>query len=282
MVALDMDGTFLNSHKAISEENKAAVQEWATRGAKIVLASGRMVPALQQVEAELGVDCYTLGYNGAQCAKPQSEAHELVFDAPVPLEVTKKIIAFCKEGNHYANLYINGKLYGVRNESRQSLPDTYGSMNSCTYTFLDSYEDAMAIGAPSKVLVIARSEEERNEIHEKAIPLFAGEPVKMTRTHSYTTLIRQDYLEFTHKTVNKGTGLRKLCAAIGVDIAHTVAFGDADNDAEMLEVAGYGICMRGGSELAQRLASGHVSRWNNDDHAVAKELDVLAKQLDAK
>ena len=67
-----------------------------------------------------------------------------------------------------------------------------------------------------------------------------------------------------------------MCSVLGIDQSEVVAFGDGENDLEMLRFAGTGICMAQGTESAKRAASSHVSKWSNDESAVAKELMLLA------
>jgi hydroxymethylpyrimidine pyrophosphatase-like HAD family hydrolase len=58
-------------------------------------------------------------------------------------------------------------------------------------------------------------------------------------------------------------------------LEQVVAFGDADNDIEMLRMAGRGICMAQGTEEAKSAASSHVSAYTNDENAVAREINAL-------
>ena len=74
--------------------------------------------------------------------------------------------------------------------------------------------------------------------------------------------------------MNKGTGLESLCQALGVPIERAIAFGDADNDLEMLQIAGQSICVAQGTSGAKEAAK-KVSEFTNDQHAVAKELSLL-------
>ena len=68
LIALDMDGTLLNSEKAISERNRAAIAVARKKGVYVVLASGRPYEGMQKYLQQLGMtgeDDYVLCYNGA-------------------------------------------------------------------------------------------------------------------------------------------------------------------------------------------------------------------------
>lgn len=59
-------------------------------------------------------------------------------------------------------------------------------------------------------------------------------------------------VEMVPKGFDKGTGIVEVCRLLNVDISDTYAFGDSVNDLEMLRVAGAGICMGNGSDLAKQ------------------------------
>ena len=61
-------------------------------------------------------------------------------------------------------------------------------------------------------------------------------------------------LEFMDPRVNKGEGLRQYAANAGIPLSEIMAFGDNDNDAEMLGEAGHGVCLKNGSDASKRLA----------------------------
>ncbi len=63
------------------------------------------------------------------------------------------------------------------------------------------------------------------------------------------------FVEFLRADVNKGAGLRKLCNYLGVPLEEVVAFGDGDNDKEMLSYAGLGCAVKNAKEIAKNAAT---------------------------
>jgi hydroxymethylpyrimidine pyrophosphatase-like HAD family hydrolase len=53
--------------------------------------------------------------------------------------------------------------------------------------------------------------------------------------------------ELVNRKFDKGLGIRRVCEALGYDIADTVGFGDSMNDLEMIETVGTSVCMANGS-----------------------------------
>ena len=63
------------------------------------------------------------------------------------------------------------------------------------------------------------------------------------------------FIEFLRPDVSKGSGLVKLCAHLNVDIQQVVAFGDGNNDQEMLTYAGIGVAMKNATPTAKAAAN---------------------------
>jgi hydroxymethylpyrimidine pyrophosphatase-like HAD family hydrolase len=73
---------------------------------------------------------------------------------------------------------------------------------------------------------------------------------------------------------------KRLCDNLGFALTSVMAFGDSENDLEMLRVAGTGVCMAQGTDSAKRAAR-RVSQWTNHEDGVARELNQLLDALEA-
>ena len=60
--------------------------------------------------------------------------------------------------------------------------------------------------------------------------------------------------ELVNRKFDKGLGVRRVCEALGYDIADTVGFGDSMNDLEMIETVGTSDCMANGSPKLQKMS----------------------------
>lgn len=61
--------------------------------------------------------------------------------------------------------------------------------------------------------------------------------------HTWTARITEDLIDLIPEGIGKSTGLRDICAHFGIDPAQTMAFGDGQNDIDLIEAAGIGIAM---------------------------------------
>ena len=180
-------------------------------------------PYLEQAGLEDPVVCY----QGAVVADPDGTflRHE-----PIPLELAKEAIAAIDADGHHINCYVDDELYvaEVTPEARayadfQSIPiHPVGDLVtwlSDPPTKLVSVDDPVALDA----LEVRLKERFDGRLYvSKSLPHF---------------------LEIASPAVTKATGLEFLAAHVGFSTQGTVAFGDGENDVELLELAGYGVAV---------------------------------------
>lgn len=74
-------------------------------------------------------------------------------------------------------------------------------------------------------------------------------------TFIITRHIREPYLDITPKGIDKGAAVREVIELLGIDKKDTYAFGDMDNDIEMLKSVGTGIAMGRHTKGVEEVAS---------------------------
>jgi hydroxymethylpyrimidine pyrophosphatase-like HAD family hydrolase len=89
--------------------------------------------------------------------------------------------------------------------------------------------------------------------------------------HCDLTKSNPEYLEFVAKGVSKGTALTLWLDRHGIKATELIAFGDAENDLEMLDLAGLGFAMSNATP-GLRSAHGRFTRWSHAEDGVAREL----------
>ena len=113
-------------------------------------------------------------------------------------------------------------------------------------------------------VIFTNGDEERLCVRPNNNILFRYDPGREAEVLAYAETITCDKyrgmrtapgcLEFMDPRVNKGEGLRQYAANAGIPLSEIMAFGDNDNDAEMLGEAGHGVCLKNGSDASKRLA----------------------------
>eukprot|EP01133_Synstelium_polycarpum_P011490 gene11490-13400_t len=272
VVALDLDGTLLNSDKKVSDNTKRVLMhlEKTRPDVDIILASGRAPYLLTPTETSAGIDCALIGYNGGICLSKKRDGRVVNFHKAIPSDQLAAIFSYVEDHSLYLNVYGDGIVYGVTKDRIKA--DNYAMMTGATYCFVDSYRGLVGKVEPTKCLIILDKNEECDQLMATLTPLFPGVSLVKSNCHSHTC--KQYYVEFLQRGVNKGTSVREYCEAKGVDMKDVVAFGDAENDIDMLQHAGMGICLANGTDATKREAT-RVSQFTNDQDGVARELVAI-------
>lgn len=264
-IALDIDGTLLNSRFEVSLANRAAIAEATRRGVEVALVTGRRfdfaLPVAEQIDAPLTM----IVNNGAlvrtkdrktllrhllsretakrviQATQPWREATAVVFDRPEANQVILQSINWHdpKRGGYYAR-------------NRAFLAEV-NPLESC----LD--EDPIQVMYTGSVAMMREAEQ-------------ALRRVQLAEEFNLASTVYEDrdfaMIDVIHPHVTKGTTLAEWTDARGVPPEEILAIGDNHNDLEMLSFAGVPVVMRNCvPELKQR--GWHITASNDEDGVAA-------------
>ena len=235
LIALDTDGTLLNSKNKILPSTKAAIRKALDQGVKVVLCSGRPIAGLAHFMKELGIegsDQYAVTLNGAitRTADGKIMTQDLVSN-----KLYRELTKFAKEQKAWENtapLFIR---------TPDEMPNDFQISKGCF-------------------------------VGDKAL-LDQFEPILRTKFDQDLYIVRADdhLLECLHPNVNKGNGLKELGEKIGISTNEMIAFGDERNDISMFDIVGTAVAMGNGSQEAKDHANFITA--SNDDDGIAKALD---------
>ena len=97
LVAIDLDGTLLNSYSQVSEVNKQAIKRAIEKGSEIVLCSGRGFASVKSIANELGAENYVICGNGSLIYNIKNE--KIIYDNFIEKEKVLQIIQICEENS---------------------------------------------------------------------------------------------------------------------------------------------------------------------------------------
>jgi Cof subfamily protein (haloacid dehalogenase superfamily) len=236
LIATDVDGTLIGHDTVLPDVRRDAVRELTAAGVPLIMATGKIWPSIRGLWEVLELPGPHVTCNGAAVVTADGIVHLLE-----PLEdAITDAIATTLAARHvpYALYLEDGTL--VTSEL-VAAHDIITELGEPTPT-VEARDGRRAL----KVLAIV------DEADEGDLPRLAADTTRIQRSG-------HRFLEWNSPTVDKGTGVRFAAAMLGIDLAETVAIGDADNDIPMLLAAGTGVAVAGAGPGAIAAADIHLS-----------------------
>ncbi len=258
VLALDLDGTLLNSEGRLSRRNAEALRRFYEAGGTVVLNSGRMAAAITPLYAQLGFTGPVIACNGALVL---DEAHQVLLRMPLPAEYADEVLELALQHNWLVNYYLEGKLYNKA--PHRALSRLYVQRTGSPMLYEPNLR-RFAGRRPEKLLLLFPPEEARKQLAYFRAKY--GEAV-------YITLTEPEYLEFMAPEANKGAALERLANLRGWDLDRCAGMGDSYNDMPLLETCGLKFAPANARDEVKALAD--VVLPSNDADAVAEAVDYL-------
>lgn len=265
LLALDMDGTLLDSRKQVPPRTRAAIRGLAARGVAIAFCTGRNVTELSDYRAQLPFIRYGSLVSGALAL--DFETNQALAVTPLATDLACQVIqAGRAEGAMVHMLCLNASVTEQRFIDRM---DTYHmaiyhDMFDRLCTRADGVEDYVRSheGQVLKVNLYHRDPQSRLRTRSR----LEGLPLKLADAETTS-------LESTAEGVSKDRGLAALCQGLGISMGQVVAVGDADNDTDALRAAGYAVAMGNATPTIKGLADLVVA--DNDHDGIVQAINCL-------
>jgi Cof subfamily protein (haloacid dehalogenase superfamily) len=217
----------------------AAIARARSLGIPVIIATGRMFRSVRPHLARAGITEPVVCYQGAAVADPVSGT--FLVHEPVPLDLAREAISLLEASGHPPNCYVHDELFVAAHTdySRQ-----YADYQSLEVTEVGDL-GAWLSEPPTKLVAVG----EPDTLRELRVSLGAHFDGELFVTTSLPWL-----LELGHAGVSKGTGLAYVADRLGFGASATVAFGDGENDLELLEWASFGIAVEDSHPLLLKRA----------------------------
>jgi HAD superfamily hydrolase (TIGR01484 family) len=202
---------------------RAAIERTLEAGINVVLVTGRMFQSARRYALEAGITGPVVCYQGAVVADPVG-GHWLRH-VPIPLELARETIAALNDEGFSPNCYVADFQHLELHEVGNLLE------------WLDR---------PPTKLVVIDDPEVLDELKQRMLERFAGR-LYISKSLPY-------FLEFAAPEVTKAAGLDFLAKQLGFSRERTVAFGDGENDIELVDWAGYGVAVENADARVKEIA----------------------------
>lgn len=256
MIALDIDGTLLNMNQEVMPMTKKQLISLQKQGVSVVLSSGRDITSLLEIGKQLDMSHYPqsayICLNGLEIY--DSQKNLLYMEEKFQKEDAFILATIAKEFQFDMILFFESALY-ILEYAQTKLIDNH---------FLSYQKDKVhnLVEIPQelfhnlrKVAFIQKEEYIENilsNLHKKIDNQFE------------VTLVEPDWIEINPKGLNKGHALEVLSHIKKIPLSKVIAFGNGENDMEMLKIAGKGIAMANSFENVKKVADDICGDYNHD------------------
>lgn len=287
LVAIDLDGTLLNSYGNVSQKNRETIKKAIEKGTEIVIASGRPLSSARSFAKEIGANHYMICGNGSALYDIQKE--QILYNKFIERNKVLQIIKICEGNSIFYSLYTENLIiskslnYNIQffNSENKKTPDdrkTNIKIINDVYKYVMENPDIgilkITICDENKIIfdgIIKKLREIKN-IDVLDIQHMAR---KYITSGTEEIKIEYHYTEITSQNVNKWSALEVLSQILNIKPEEIMAIGDNINDKEMVQNAGMGIIMDNGAPYIKEIADQIVSNNNEDGVAEALEKFIL-------
>ena len=271
LVAIDLDGTLLNSYGEVSENTKEEIKKAIENGVEVVLASGRPISSVEDLANELQANHYLISGNGAIVYDMYKK--EVVYDKFLSKEQVLNIVKICEENSIYYNIYTENEVltkslnYNSENTHKQEEKRTNINILTDVYDYILKSNDQKYLKVTvcdQSQIVFASIIKKLRTINDIDVLDVAHMSKKIIKSGTEEVLVEYCYTEITNKNVNKWTALEYIMKEKNIDRNEVVAIGDNINDKEMIEEAGLGVAMGNSTPVIKEVANVEVGTNNEE------------------
>lgn len=270
LIAVDMDGTFLDDEKNIPTENMEAVRECAKRGIEMVPATGRTLLGLPDEIKHMPGVRYAITVNGAVVVDLKEE--KVIHSCKINTDLAVKIMELARdsEDDIMYDAYIDGIGYTTENFRKRfdyyvRTPVLVELLRKTRKVVDDNIEYVREHHKEvEKINLFFREEQARQKMRQ----------LLETIPEIVVTSAIPSNLEINAKGADKGNAILRLAEYLKIRQEETMAFGDGGNDVTMIQKAGIGVAMENGYESVKAEAD-YITASNNEA-GVAKAIRLFA------
>ncbi len=255
LIAIDLDGTLLTDDKTIDAKTRRFLRRLEQYGHIIVIATGRPYRAIMRYYNEIGLHGPIICYNGA-CITNPSDSH---FDSrhfSFPREVVTDIYNFVGR-KHIDNVMCetNKKIWLLKDDA-----DLFGFFWSDDMEII--YGDLSETLSENPMTMIIKSIDRNDktaQILKQAVARHENLRIRFWN--------RSNFSEIYYEHISKGHAMLDLAKLYGIPNERILAFGDAENDVEMLLMAGTSFAMHNGEDSIKHHAD-IITKYSNNENGI--------------
>ncbi len=289
LIAIDLDGTLLNSFGIVTEETKNEIKKIQQQGTDVILASGRPIDSIKAIADEIDSKKYFIAGNGAIVYDMKKD--EIIYEKCLSKQKVLDIIKICEDNSIGYSLYTEKEIltknlkYNVLYYHKENLKKPEGKRTKINiindmYEYVKNNENSNFL----KITICDEDKSVFNSIIRKLKEIKDIEVLDVS--HMARKTIKQGteeipieyyYTEISRANVDKWYAIEFLAEKLNIKKEEIMAIGDNINDKKMIENAGLGVAMEQSTPVVINIAD-EVTTSNNSD-GVAKILRKYYKNI---
>ena len=271
LIALDIDGTLLDSRWQVSEANRAAIAGATRRGIEVALVTGRRYDFAMPVAQKLDCPLTMIVNNGALIRSKEGRTH---LRHLLPRETSERVLQLTKSWRDGAAVVFD------RPRENQVMLEALDPDDSLRYAYYSRNKEFIGLAKPLEscltedpiqVMLSGNVAPMREAETILRGARFAGEFALAVTTYESKDFAMIDVI---NPVCSKGSSLAEWAAVRGVAREEVMAIGDNHNDLEMLSFAGIPVVM--GNSVPELKAYGWHQTGTNDENGVALAIEQFA------
>jgi len=262
MLVLDLDDTLLRDDYSISQRTKELLIQAQQAGVKVVLASGRPTPAMEQYALELQLakyDSFLISFNGAVVTSVRDK--DILFESSLTRTEVHSLHDFSVENNVHILTYSEK---GIISDTESEYIDIEVQLTGIPHYKVPCFKSEVNSSAVKCILLE----------HPDYLKL-VEKKLKAERTDLSVSLSKPFFLEVMPHGIDKASSIDFLAKKLGIKQSEVIAVGNAANDLSMIEYAGMGIWVDNVSLELRDKADCVVASNNQDGVAEVIERFIL-------
>ncbi|RHW43189.1 HAD family phosphatase [Neobacillus notoginsengisoli] len=252
LIALDLDGTLLTDDKVISEKTKGVLMKAKEQGHVVMISTGRPYRSSEPYYHELKLETPIVNFNGAFVHHPM-DSNWGVYHSPLDIKVAKDIVEACRSFTlHNIIAEIMDDVYFHYHDEKLLDIFSFGNPKITSGDLADYLQDS-----PTAMLI--HTDEEHVKTIRGHLSDVHAEVIDHRRWADPWHVI-----EIVRSGIHKAVGVKRVADYYGIPTERIIAFGDEDNDLEMIEYAGRGVAMGNAISQLKSLAN-DITLTNEED-----------------
>ena len=284
LIAIDLDGTLLNSYGEVSNENKMSIKKAVDKGVQVVLCSGRISSSVENIAKEIGANNYLIGGNGTIVYNIKEQ--QVLYNRYMDKDLVLKLVQICEKNSIYYSIFAENSIlasslkYNVLFYNTENSKKTYDKKTKINIVSnVYEYIKQSSIKEFSKITICDNNKiifdgiiKKLRQIKKIEVLDVAHLSSKKIKNGTETEEISYYYTEITKRNINKWKAIQFLINKLGINEDEVMAIGDNTNDIEMIKNAGLGVVM--GNSAPDIKEIGDVIVKTNNENGVSQAIET--------